>query len=131
MRDKKVTKNTKTQERALSGSESDVYGERLSNRNVKLIEDEKPYMTYEELHTGDLRITIMIPPFNLDELQRGYKQKLTLFLEQNTLRAMKEKFAGHNEIKVFIDGACSGNPGSAAAGACFFSTKKKYDKYTE
>ena len=48
----------------------------------------------------------MIPPFNIDELQQGYKQKLTLFLEESTLRMMREKFAGHDKVNVFIDGAC-------------------------
>ena len=40
------------------------------------------------------------------------------------LAKMRREFAKHEQILVYIDGACTGNPGQAAASACFFGCKK-------
>ena len=43
-----------------------------------------------------------------------------MFLKKRNLEKMKKKFEGYNSLVIFIDGACTGNPGPAAASACFF-----------
>ena len=43
-----------------------------------------------------------------------------MFFKKSWLDKMKKKFAKFNSAVVYIDGACTGNPGPAASGACFF-----------
>lgn len=48
----------------------------------KSIYDEKPYLTMEEPHAGDLRMGLFVPPYDLEELKAGYKKKLTMYLDK-------------------------------------------------
>ena len=75
--------------------------------NTKELSDEKPYLQMEQLEAGDLRICLFIPPYNINDLKEGYKEKLTMYFSQKKLEQMRKKFAGHNSIVCYIDGACS------------------------
>ena len=33
---------------------------------------------------------------------------------------MRKEFSKHNFVVVYVDGACTNNPGPAAGGACFY-----------
>ena len=86
-----------------------------------LIEDHKPYLTMEKLIGGDMKIALLMPPFDISDLKGGYKQKLTFFFKKSKLQHMQKKFKGVKQVVVFTDGACSNNPGNSGAGAVFFA----------
>ena len=65
-------------------------------------------------------MSLLLPPYNLEDLKAGYKQKLTMFFKKRWLDQMKKKFKNFNSVVVYVDGACTGNPGPAASSACFF-----------
>lgn len=48
-------------------------------------EDPKPYLTIEEASKGELRFSFLLPPYELEELQNGYKQKLTINFSERQL----------------------------------------------
>ena len=87
---------------------------------TKKLAEEKPYLKIDELGGGDKRLSLFLPPFDLDSLKAGFKMKLTLFFSKRKLQQMKKEFAKHNSVVVYVDGACLNNPGPAAGGACFF-----------
>lgn len=64
---------------------------------------------------------LLMPPYNIDDIQKGYKQKVTFFFKKRKLQQMQKQFAGNKQVVIFTDGACANNPGLAGASACFFA----------
>jgi len=59
-----------------------LLGDLFGEMKQKSIYDEKPYLTMEEPHAGDLRMGLFVPPYDLEELKAGYKKKLTMYLDK-------------------------------------------------
>lgn len=93
------------------------------SHKIKDIKDEKPYLELEEMPDGDMRICIYIPPYNIDDLKAGFKQKLTISLSKTKVKRMRAKFDKHKHVVAYVDGACTGNPGPAGGGVAFFGRK--------
>ena len=125
-------RSRKVQKRA-EDSDASSFEELLPDEvPLKSLREKKPYLTLEELDGGDMRMSLFMPPYDMDDLKAGYKQKFTLFFSKRKLEQMKSKFAAHNSVVVYIDGACTGNPGPSAAAACFFGrTVSRNEFYRE
>lgn len=109
-----------------SGGESDILSndERAIESETKsFYEDEKPYLTIEGLPNGDLRLSLLIPPFELEDIKAGYRRKLTFFFKERKLEMMRQKFSNYKSIVVFVDGSVMQNPGPAAGVAMFYGRK--------
>ena len=105
-----------------SGADSDLM-EEANEKPKQLSDDEKPYLHIEELQNGDMRVILLIPPFEQEDIKAGFKQKLTFFFKKRKLEQMKAKFAKYKSIVVFIDGAVTQNPGPTASAAFFYGRK--------
>ena len=91
----------------------------------RLIEDEKPYLDVENLPDGNMRVSLFLPPFNLEDVKAGYKKKLTFFFKKRKFEQMRAKFAKYKSIVVYIDGSVTKNPGPAASAAVFYGRRLK------
>lgn len=65
------------------------YEEGIGLVKLKEMTDEKPYLQTEQLEGGDLRLSLFIPPYNINDLQEGYKEKLTMFFNKRKLDQME------------------------------------------
>lgn len=112
-----------------SDNEDSSFEEGFGVVRLRDMAEEKPYLQMDKSETGDLRLSLYIPPYNLDDLKDGYKEKLTMFFSKRKLDQMEKKFGDHNLIVVYIDGACISNPGPASGAACFFGRTVAFNEH--